>query len=446
VLERLPFLRIAAYGFPYLGIGLVGAVIAFYFDKFSTDTLLIPPAVIGVIRWAFRILDAVNDPVVGYLSDHTQAALGRRRPWVFASAVPLACGLIMLWSPPSTLGLGGLVLWLALGFFIFETAQTLFLIPWGAVGLELTTRYPERTRLFTWQHSFLMTGTLGGIAVCWLIGRAEQPRTAVAVFALAAGVGLAASILGSCGYIRERPEHQQRSRVSVRTAFADVLRNPHARTLLALFAIENLGVRATFSLIPYVGQYVLGRPDLGSLIALAYLLPQALIAPLWIAFAQRVHKKNAWLAAFALSAIAYAVQFFYTAQTSALTIGMVSVALGLAAGVSAVCGSAIKADVVDYDEYVTGGRKEGSYLGLWNLAGKVSSGVTPLLALVCLEVSGYVPNQTQSEATQSVLLLFFGLFPALCFTLGALLLARFRLNRTEHHQLREALDQRGPRP
>lgn len=66
-------------------------MVTLYLMKFSTDVLLISPAVMGMIFGVSRIWDAVTDPPAGYLSDRTNTEAGRRRPWIIAS-VPFICG------------------------------------------------------------------------------------------------------------------------------------------------------------------------------------------------------------------------------------------------------------------------------------------------------------------------------------------------------------------
>ena len=69
--------------------------------KFSTDVLLIAPAVMGVIFSISRIWDAVSDPVAGYLSDRTTFKFGRRRTWILVSFVPISLGFLAVFSPPA---------------------------------------------------------------------------------------------------------------------------------------------------------------------------------------------------------------------------------------------------------------------------------------------------------------------------------------------------------
>jgi glycoside/pentoside/hexuronide:cation symporter, GPH family len=102
--------------------------------------------------------------------------------------------VILMWSPPSGLTGVWLVAWVAGALLLYETAQDVFLIPHGALGVELSHSYHERTRVFAWQHLFLALGTLCGLGAFYLI-EAGDPRARVQVFALLGGATLAVTIL-----------------------------------------------------------------------------------------------------------------------------------------------------------------------------------------------------------------------------------------------------------
>jgi GPH family glycoside/pentoside/hexuronide:cation symporter len=438
--ERLPLATFVAYGLPRLAMGLVGVVVALYFVKFGTDVLLIAPVTMGAIHALARLWDGVTDPVAGYLSDRTRSRFGRRRSWLYASALPLMLAVILMWSPPSGLTGVWLVAWVAGALLLYETAQDVFLIPHGALGVELSHSYHERTRVFAWQHLFLALGTLCGLGAFYLI-EAGDPRARVQVFALLGGATLAVTILFAAWKLPERAENQGRGARNPWSAFRDVLRNPHARLLLGMYAIETLGAGAIFVLTPYMAQYVYGDASLTTLLAAVYLVPQALLTPLWIALAHRIDKKALWLASMVVTCCGFFALTFLTAEMRPLLLGLLFV-IGVAAGVGAVCAPAIKADIIDFDEYQTGERKEGAYLAVWNFVRKCSGAVTPVLAMGSLQLSGYQPNVEQSELTQWVIRAFFGLFPGICFVAGICIFLRFRFNQREHAAIRSALDAR----
>ena len=97
-----------------------------YIMKFSTDVLLIAPAVMGVIFSISRIWDAVSDPVAGYLSDRTTFKFGRRRTWILVSFVPISLGFLAVFSPPASMEGQALDTWMMFAILGFYSAMTLF--------------------------------------------------------------------------------------------------------------------------------------------------------------------------------------------------------------------------------------------------------------------------------------------------------------------------------
>ncbi|GIR63411.1 MAG: hypothetical protein CM15mP68_0770 [Pseudomonadota bacterium] len=87
-------------------------LLSLYVMKFSTDVLLIAPAVMGLIFSISRIWDAISDPLVG-LSDRTSTSLGRRRTWILFSFIPIAIGFYAVFAPPQNLAVTGLSWWMA---------------------------------------------------------------------------------------------------------------------------------------------------------------------------------------------------------------------------------------------------------------------------------------------------------------------------------------------
>ncbi len=102
----------------------------------------------------------------------------------------------------------------------------------------------------------------------------------------------------------------------------------------------------------------------------------------------------------------------------------------------------IQADVIDYDEYLTGERKEGAYFAAWNFVFKSATGVTIMLSGWVLQIVGFVPNQEQTEAVKLAILSLYSIFPLVCYAIGTALIMTFKLDETEHARIRRILDER----
>jgi GPH family glycoside/pentoside/hexuronide:cation symporter len=115
---------------------------------------------------------------------------------------------------------------------------------------------------------------------------------------------------------------------------------------------------------------------------------------------------------------------------------------GLAAGCGGTLGPSVQGDVIDYDEYKTGERKEGSYFAAWNFVHKSALGVMLLLTGFVLDFAGFMPNVEQTMQVKIAMVSLYGLFPLVCYTVGAILFSRFSLDEKAYEVIRTELDAR----
>ncbi len=440
--DRLPTGAILAYSYPTAGAAFVSFLLGLYLFKFSTDVLLIAPAAMGLIFALARIWDAVSDPMAGYLSDRTQTRLGRRRPWLLASALPIAVVPVMVWSPPAFLEGASLIAWMTVGILAYETVLTIFFVPHAALGAELSMDHHERTRVFAFRHVAWSIGFLACVGAVHLLITSEDKRATAVLLASAGGGVSALFILYGVVRLREHPEHLGRGGERPFRAFADVLRNPHARLLVFVFLIESLGTATLGIMSPYFFQYVLQAEWAYAPHLLFHFVPTLLVIPVGVALSRRFGKKKLWAISMAISGLAYLSVFL--AGPGDVAYVFVCVAFtGIGSGIGAIVGPSIQADLIDYDEYTTGERKEGAYFAVWNFVRKAAGGITGGLAGVALQYVGFAPNLEQTEATQLTIRVLYSVLPGVSMIVGvAIFSLRFRLTEGEHQRIRAELDAR----
>lgn len=442
--EKLTTGVIWAYSIPRIGFGIMGLLFGTYLMKFSTDVLLIAPAAMGALIAASRIWDGVSDPLAGYLSDRTHSRFGRRRIWLFMSSVPMSLGLIMIWSPPTSLEGVMLIAWMGLALFVYETASTAFFVPHGALGVELTPNYHERTRLYGYSHMIGALGSLLGLISLYLMDSGEDKRLWAIILSSIAGFCICAMVLGSTFVLPERADFQNRGSENPFRSFTDVFRNKHARLLLIVYAIETFGGATIGLLVSYIVAYVIPMENVpvdSSVFFISvlvfYFVPQFAFAPLWIKLSTYTGKKNLWAASMWISALVFVGYFF--ALNSYIMIWLLTFILGTSGGIGAVVAPAISADIIDYDEYLTGERKEGTYYAVWNMVRKGAASLTAIITGFVLQWVGFEPNVEQTETTKIVFRSLFALMPAGGYMIGALVFTRFSFNEKEHSDVRRVL-------
>jgi GPH family glycoside/pentoside/hexuronide:cation symporter len=323
----------------------------------------------------------------------------------------------------------------------FYTAMTIFGVPHASLGAELSMSYDDRNRVFGWRHICFMSGAFVAIGGMRLLIASDAPRITATQVALAASLVTAAAMIFCVARVRERPEHLGLGAQNPFLAFRDVLGNPHARRLLIVALIEHLGSANITILTPYAAQYVFGTPQMTPVYVLCYLTAAVSTALFWVRLAKRYDKRRLWMFAMMLGGLAFGGMFL-VGEGNWIALALLSTLGGVGGGCGGIVAPSIQSDIIDFDEYQTGQRKEGAYFAAFSFAFKGSAGLTLMFTGLVLQVSGFVPNVEQTETAKLAIKSLFALFPLVSLWCGALLLSRFALNREEHAALRAAIDAR----
>jgi GPH family glycoside/pentoside/hexuronide:cation symporter len=421
----LPAIKLLAYGGPIIGISFLLFFVQFYFLKFATDVLLLPPIAVGILFAVAKLWDAASNPLVGSWSDRTRWRLGRRRPFLFGSLPLLLVGFVMLWNPPLAWTGTPLIAWAAAGLFVFFSAFALYAIPHAALGAELSPDSHQRTRLFGVRQAGFTVGMLLAFAAIQAAMNATAPRSTTARMVIPTGLAAVAVLAITPLALRER-SGVPRGGQSLRTGLRDVFANRPARILIFVWFVESLGIGAVGTMGPYIAEYLLRRPDIVGTLPAAYVVAGVVSIPLWVRTARTFGTRDTWLAAMLLAAVAFGGMLFVRAGDVALLIALLVVA-GCAMGCGGVLSSSLMADLIDLDERQTGERKEGVYSAAMMFAMKIGASLAIAVSGLVLGTSGFMPNVQQSaESLLGIRVLFAGL-PCAGFLMGAALFRRFPL-------------------
>ena len=154
---RIPLGTRLAYGFGSVAYGVKNNGFDYFLLLFYSQVVGLDARLVGIALTTALVFDAVSDPVVGYWSDNTRSRWGRRHPFMYASAVPVALSYFLLWNPPE-LGETGLFWYLLVCAVSIRTFITAYETPSSALAPELTERYEERSSLLSFRYYFGWTG------------------------------------------------------------------------------------------------------------------------------------------------------------------------------------------------------------------------------------------------------------------------------------------------
>lgn len=436
---RLSFGEVLSYGLPASTMAVVMVSVAIYLPNFYTDELGLTA---GLLSWVFlagRIWDAVTDPLMGYVSDRTRTRWGRRRPYMLLAALPLWLVFFLIWSPASALSSGGVFFHLLLCYLLLYSFWTVFSIPYVALGMELTSEYHERTRLFGVRQIFTVVGTAAGMLAPFAFDRALGGKQAgYAAMALLLG-GLGVILIGiTAARVRERPRVDPGNGLSFLGGLRATLSNRPFRVLLLVYLASHVGGSFIAPLSLYIAKYVIQVEWAMQPVMIAYLAGSMLSIPIWLRLS-RIHGKNrTWTLGMALGVLGYATSTTYHEGSWMLWM-ILAVVVGAAAGCTMTLGPAIAADVIDSDELVTGARREGVFMGVWSLVDKAAIGLAVFAGMQGLESIGYVPNQAQTESVITGMKFLYCILPAILNGVALLLFQRFPITREVHEEIRQRL-------
>ena len=437
-----------AYAGPALALAVVGVPLYVFVPKFYSDVVGVPIATLGAILAAVRLFDAVLDPAVGWLSDQTRTRLGRRRPWLLFGVLPLAVCVAALLVPPAWDPAAATV-WFAVTIFAVFLFWTFVTVPYEALGPELCFDHHDRTALLGLRDGALLLGTVLAVsAPLWIGAWIDVPAGPTGERARMAGIAavyaplLVVSCVACVALVREpiAARRLERPRPTLRV----MLENRPFRILLASYTVSALGSSLPATLILYYVQYVLGAAS-AELYLFVYFAVGIAMLPLWIQASRRWGKRNAWIAAMAINTCAFTGVFFLgPGQT--LAYGLLVSLSGVGLGGTLALPSAMQADVIDYDELLSGERREGQYIGVWSVARKLAGALGVGAALAMLGLVGYVPNGEQSPQVLTALRVLYALVPSLCNVAGMAIALSYPIDESRHREILDAIAERRRAP
>jgi Na+/melibiose symporter-like transporter len=433
---------------------LFGLLMLFY-----NQLIGLPAAAVSTIVAASVVLDAVWDPLIGHISDNTRSHWGRRHPYLYAVAVPLALAFALLWRPPAGWSQAALLAWLAVFAILTRLLISIHELPSAALMPELARDYDERTRLVGLRSIFGNAGA--GISFVMAFGvflrsTPEHPfgqlnQAGYAPFgATVAGVMLVTILLSALGTHRliphlYAPPRQIGGMLSRLRAIGQTLRGRNFAVIAVAGLLQgiNLGVHAGLGI--YFTTYYWQMPAkrilwLGLLVGPAHPLAAA-FAPL---LAKRWGKRNAcvglFLAAIGLSQwplVASLLGWMPAAGSLAqfvILLADLSVVTFIGTSGHIIVTSMI-ADIVEEAELRTARRSEGLLLGADTFLRKLSAGMAVAVPGLLLALIGFPPHADPATLNPEVMrrLAFYSLPLWLVLSLAATgVLLFYRIDRHTH--------------
>jgi glycoside/pentoside/hexuronide:cation symporter, GPH family len=451
--DRPPFIQKAGYG-----IGAIVTIVAVnslmqLTGLFYIDLLKISPIIMGFAAAIPRGLDAILDPIMGNISDNTRSRFGRRIPYILIGGILVGITFALLFMVPRDWSKDVIFAYFLVTSLIFYTAVTIYAVPHGALGLEMTNDYHERTRIFAYA-SFI--GNVGAIASPWLYYFANRSVFKDAIEGMkwvCVGLGLiliiSAIICAVTCKEHKLKQAKKQKRVKFWESFKITCKNRTFMMLVVVFVLVITGFQFVMGFSNFIMMYYVYSGDkaaasgmmgwMGTIWAVTGII--GIFPMIWIS--SRLGKTNTVIFSFAIITVGQLLKIVCYNQTYPWLAIIPTILLSWGMVMCFTLVNAMNADICDEDELITGKRREGSYYAVYGWWWKVAVSIACVISGYLLKITGYNADFAQQTDSTMFWLRFceIGLPAALC-VVAIVILTRYPLTENRAYEIKDLLAKR----
>lgn len=395
--REVPNKELLKYATGVAGQNVAYCLITSYFLIFCTDYLLLDVMLVGTAISISRILDAINDPIVGVIVDRHKFKNGEKlRPFLRIMAIPIGLLTILMFTDVGIPKNGFYIIFIFIVYALWDICYSFQdIAQWGMVSM-ISTRSEERGRAAQYARVGAMIGSaIPGLiplilGIAPILGIREKNVFLVAAIVM----GLGGMLVSMCGaYAKERcPVVKPQGKV--RDDFKLLLKNK----VVVLLVIANILQVITFNIpqiyffkymvsINMFGQEVSGL-TISFIFGLVTGIPGSLAILFTTKFARKVGgMKNVLLIATILNISVRIISFFIGYEGYKIIImGILLATAGIPNAMMGIASTSLWADSIDYIEWKTGQRNEGAVFSMQNFMGKIASGISILFGTLSLSL------------------------------------------------------------
>ena len=462
--------RKVAYGFGSVAFGVKSNGFDYFFLIFYSQVMGVSAYLVSLALMIALIVDALSDPLIGYLSDNTRSRWGRRHPFMYAAAIPASVAYYFVWNPPAGLQGDALFPYIVTLAILVRTLITVYEIPSSSLVAEMSDDYDERTSMLSYRYFFGWTGgtLMGAFATIFILVPTATISNGMfnvdghgqvgAIAAIVIFLAIMISALGTHKMIPDLKPPPPARQMSVGLIYREVFETLASRSFLALFLAALFGAVASgvsttlsFYFSTFFWGFTTEQIGLISLSVVISALMAFFISPV---ISKRLGKKRGaiiiGLIAFTVAPAPIFLRLLGLMPENSdpalfplvLSIIVVDVALIIA---YQTLSSSMIADLVEEAEIKTQRRNEGVFFASVTFVRKVTQGVGAAVAGVLLTISEFPVGATPDQVPESVLNAFGWLYVPVIFGLWMIMVAclsLYSVDRKKHEANLETLARR----
>lgn len=462
--------RKVAYGFGSVAFGVKNNGFDYFFLIFYSQVMGVSAYLVSLALMAALIVDALSDPLIGYLSDNTRSRWGRRHPFMYAAALPASLAYYFVWNPPAELEGDALFPYIVTVAILVRTLITVYEIPSSSLVAEMSDDYDERTNMLSYRYFFGWTGgtLMGAFATIFILiptattsngmfnveGHGQVGAIAATVIFLAIMI----SALGTHKMIPDLKPPPPARQMSIGLIYREVFETLASRSFLALFLAALFGAVASgvsTTLSFYFSTFFWGfSTEQIGLISLSVVISALIAFFISPAISKRMGKKRGAITIGLMAFIVAPAPIFLRLldlmpengdpMLFPLVLSIIVADVALIIAYQTLSASMI-ADLVEEAEIKTQRRSEGVFFASVTFVRKVTQGIGAAVAGVLLTISQFPAGATPDQVSESVLTTFGWLYVPVIFGLWMIMIAclsLYTVDRKKHEANLETLAQR----
>ena len=461
------------FGVGSLAQGAKTVAFAAYLLIFYNQVMGFPASVVSAALMISLVVDAITNPILGQISDNTRSRLGRRHPYMYASALPTAVFFYLMFNPPDGMSDGAAFWWVLLISLGGRLAINLYELPSAALTPELTDDYDQRTSLMTWRYFFGYVGGLGVGSLLFFVllkPTSEYPVGQLnpagynqlgmigAVLIFVSILACAAGTQDRVKYARQAPDEPRKPLTVHLREMKDTLSHRGFLALSAFGVLKYTAAGMYGAMAVYFGTFVwelqptsMGILTFDGIVAASVAL---VVAP---RLAKKYGKKPV---AFTLALVGVSISLtplilrqlglFVSVEDErqlVLTLFGFQVIYGMCTATSQIMTSAMIADVVEDSMRRTGRHSSGVFFAASSFMQTCTAGFGVLAAGVVLSLSDFPekaqPGQVSAASVDTLVTLYVPIVAAL-WALGLVFLTFYKGDRAQHEANVASLREAGP--
>lgn len=405
-----------------------GSMLYFYVQVLGLDA-----AVYASVYMVYGIIDAIDNPVFGYISDRTRTRWGRRRPYMIVGAILLLIGMLALfWVPDAVVARKSslLVIWFAVFAILCEASDSLINANYGALLPELFPAEKKRSLANSLRQGFQLVAMVIATALTPVLARnvlgcdvsestCSDPTRGYELLSVIYGVLAAVIIIYMALGIHERKDIAREAPPKFLVSIKDIVSNPYFWTLGIVSTLYTAAMSLILAGLQFYVDYSLGGDALDATIIQGVVILSSIgFLALWTTVVRSRGAAWTWRLALPICAVSFLPLFFANNLVTAILAGL---CVGVGYSGMLATNDLIFARVLDEDARSKDVHREGIFMSAFGVLGRLNA-IPVSVALMSLGwFFGYQSGDNPGSQPGLAWRVYMSIYPFAFLATGALI-------------------------